>query len=58
MDLNTTSINRTGVTTNCLMYMLIRLATQNVTSDKIDDTRKSLTIMDSINRQLSKFDNK
>lgn len=56
MDLNKSYINRTGVATNCLMYMLIRLATQNKETDTLDDTKKSLTIMDSINRSLSKVE--
>ena len=51
-------INKTGVATNCLMYMLIRLATQNKETEIIDDSRKSFTIMNSINRSLSKVEDK
>lgn len=59
MDLkNTGYINKTGVATNCLMYMLIRLATQNKETETIDDSRKSFTIMNSINRSLSKVEEK
>ena len=59
MDLkNTGYINKTGVATNCLMYMLIRLATQNNETENIDDSRKSFTIMNSINRSLSKIEEK
>lgn len=50
------TINKTGVATNCLMYMLIRLATQNSTTIPIDDAKKSFTIMDSINRSLSQVE--
>lgn len=57
MDFKQSRINRTGVATNCLMYMLIRLATQNQVT-KMDDTEKSLTIMNSINRALSKVEDK
>lgn len=56
MNLNKSHINRTGVATNCLMYMLIRLATQNKETESMDDVKKSLTIMDSINRSLSKVE--
>ena len=57
MDLNkSTMVNTTGVATNCLMYMLIRLATQTEDTSEIDDSKKSFTIMDSINRSLSKVE--
>ena len=50
-------VNKTGVATNCLMYMLIRLATQNsFNNESIDNTKKSFTIMDSINRSLSQVE--
>lgn len=59
MNLNETGfINKTGVATNCLMYMLIRLATQNKETEVLDDNRKSFIIMDSINRSLSKVEGK
>lgn len=55
MNLKQSRINRTGVATNCLMYMLIRLATQNKDS-KMKEIDKSFTIMNSINRALSKVE--
>ena len=56
MDFNNTGyINRVGVTANCIMYMLIRLATQNTTQN-VDDVKKSFTIVDSINKALSKVE--
>lgn len=57
MNLKQSRINRTGVATNCLMYMLIRLATQNKES-KMSETDKSFTIMNSINRALSRVEEK
>lgn len=59
MNLNNTGfINKTGVATNCLMYMLIRLATQNKETETLEDSKKSFIIMDSINRSLSKVEGK
>ena len=54
MDLTkNTRVSTTGVATNCLMYMLVRYATQDVQTSDLDEAKKSFIVMNSVNKSLS-----